>query len=1109
MKKKYPFLKKLIHLIFLFFSVIAFSQSVEVTDVSVTPICAGSTVTITFSATNGIGNNNKYDNSTFYDIYLINSSGSVDEIGSFQTSKVKYKKGSKKTTSNIKTTITIPITYPSGSGYKIAIKSSAPNSVASVASDPFDINSAPATPGKITGTITQFPALTGQTYSISAVPNATYNWTVPTGWTITAGQGTTAITVTTGSVGNNGNITVSAQNDCGKSESTLAVTVITSKIDFDGIDDYIDFGDNHDLTGNFTLEAWVLQESTTASGTRTIISKRDDLSTNKRGYHLILKNGKPNLTWYNNLGAIIININSSKSITNKKWYHIAASYDGTNAKLYVDGVLVKEKPTTTPPTNGTKKFLVGAMYDSSTPTTPKNNFNGYIDEVRVWDVALTAQQIHEMMNQRIIQYGLAVKGKTIPLDISGGLLWTNLIGYYPMSDGYTANDKSGNAVNGFPKNITTNQPNTAPLPYKSNAPGLWATPATWGDVQNIPNNIGIDIPPTPIDWNIVETSHNISSAGNKTLLGLIVNNSIITAGSDSKIEVSRYLKLNGIIDLQGRSQLVQTLNSDLEPTSAGYIKRNQQGVGNKNNYNYWSSPVGLIGEANNSNYSVAEVFKQGLAIKEGSYNTFVNTTNQDIHWIGGYDGKIDGGQIFLARYWLWKFENGKAYSNWVKIDEYSAIRPSQGFTVKGANAVKSGVQNYTFVGKPNNGRIALNSVLADNYFLVGNPYPSALDGKQFIIDNEQSITGTIYFWEQSSGNNTHLLAGYTGGYSTLSIVGGVAPSDPAAVGGGGPIKPDGIAGLGAGSYKVPKRFIPVGQGFFVIGKKGSGKQPIVFNNSQRGFHKEDSNESTYLFKNEASTKRKTQTNHFNDNSNDPIIDEKLAKIRLGFNTSDKFHRQLLLGFMNEKATDGEDYGYDAKQIGTRDNDMYFLINNSKYTIQGVGQFDVNKKYPLGVKATVGGDVQFTLDEILNLPSDVSINILDKLTGETHNISQKPFEINLEAGTYLDRFALTFKTQKLVAEDVKAEVLEPAVAQPIIEGIHVFMNNAIKELQIKNNSGEEILNVALINSLGQTVKTWNSNFNIRTISLPINTATGIYIVQIITKTGKTVRKISVE
>jgi hypothetical protein len=72
-----------------------------------------------------------------------------------------------------------------------------------------------------------------------------------------------------------------------------------------------------------------------------------------------------------------------------------------------------------------------------------------------------------------------------------------------------------------------------------------------------------------------------------------------------------------------------------------------------------------------------------------------------------------------------------------------------------------------------------------------------------------------------------------------------------------------------------------------------------------------------------------------------------------------------------------------------------------------------------------------------------------------------------------------------------------------------MNKAIGELQIKNNSSDEIVGVALRNVLGQTVKMWNSNFKAKTISLPINITTGIYLVQINTKTGKTVKKISVE
>ena len=86
----------------------------------------------------------------------------------------------------------------------------------------------PATPGAITGTAAQCAAAAGQTYSITPVTYATtYTWTVPTGWTITAGAGTASITVTAGAAGQNGNITVTAGNTCGTSAAqSLAVTVI-------------------------------------------------------------------------------------------------------------------------------------------------------------------------------------------------------------------------------------------------------------------------------------------------------------------------------------------------------------------------------------------------------------------------------------------------------------------------------------------------------------------------------------------------------------------------------------------------------------------------------------------------------------------------------------------------------------------------------------------------------------------------------------------------------------------------------------------------------------------------------------------------------------------
>ncbi|MBK6903467.1 MAG: HYR domain-containing protein [Saprospirales bacterium] len=97
------------------------------------------------------------------------------------------------------------------------------------------VNGAPATPGAISGTTPVCSDQTGLIYSISAVSGATsYNWTVPTGWSITAGSGTISITVTSGSADQSGTIAVTATNTCGTSAaSSLAVDLIDN-IGFNG-----------------------------------------------------------------------------------------------------------------------------------------------------------------------------------------------------------------------------------------------------------------------------------------------------------------------------------------------------------------------------------------------------------------------------------------------------------------------------------------------------------------------------------------------------------------------------------------------------------------------------------------------------------------------------------------------------------------------------------------------------------------------------------------------------------------------------------------------------------------------------------------------------------
>jgi PKD-like domain/MBG domain (YGX type) len=86
----------------------------------------------------------------------------------------------------------------------------------------------PATPGAITGGTLVCPSTAGQAISIAAVTGATsYTWTAPAGWSITAGQGTVSATVTSGTLVQTGNITVTAT--CGTTTSAASSQAVSFK----------------------------------------------------------------------------------------------------------------------------------------------------------------------------------------------------------------------------------------------------------------------------------------------------------------------------------------------------------------------------------------------------------------------------------------------------------------------------------------------------------------------------------------------------------------------------------------------------------------------------------------------------------------------------------------------------------------------------------------------------------------------------------------------------------------------------------------------------------------------------------------------------------------
>lgn len=867
--------------------------------------------------------------------------------------------------------------------------------------------------------------------------------------------------------------------------------IVERSVYFDGLVDYIDMEDCLNLNSSkFTMSAWIKRDAAD-TGTKSIVSKRNVAFT--QGYDLqILNNNKVQLYWKNGSNQVIT---SNTSIPDGEWHHVAAIYDGTNLSLYIDGVIDNQE-SKTPPVDTNESFYIAAAGKNA----PTQHFRGNIDEVRIWDTNLSVDQLRYIMNQEIEENSSFVSGKIIPDNITKNEIdeipWSELAGYYPMSV-YTytnTDDASGNGHQGALRNLDTVDRQTAPLPYESQANGNWNTQGTWsnGSMQTIPGTMSIVNASIPVDWNIVQTSHNVTMNNtsiptkNRTLLGLFVNSNTVTVDGDNSLDtgfgltISHYLKLDGKIDLQGESQMIQTEDSDLDVTSSGTLEKDQQGTRDMYTYNYWSSPVGNTSISNNNtSYSVSSVLRDGTNPASPQNITFITNS---------YDG-TSGTPIGIADYWIWKFVNQTSgdYSSWQHVRSNGTLNPGEGYTMKGVANTSGSVsleQNYTVNGKPNNGSISL-AINSGNDYLVGNPYASAIDAHAFIQDNAPTIdapgntTGTLYFWEHWGGGS-HVLGEYQGGYATYNLAGAV----PAVAYGIADEDVDQSVLVGT---KLPGRYIPVGQGFFVVGENTG---TIRFNNSQRVFVTEATSASVFM--------RNDGTNQSSADTSDEAFDPRM-KIRLEFNSVNTYTRKILV-VADENASMSYDWGYDAELYDNQVDDMYWLIDNDKYVIQGIDAINPDTELPLGINIDSDGINQISIDKLENIPDNMDIYLNDMELGIYHNLKESSYEINLLAGTYLDRFKIVFSA----GDTLSIETTEKDNAV-----LNVFYNINDENITILNPNNFMIEGIEIYTILGQSIMLQEENSSENEIHIDTTTfSTGTYIVKIETETGSYSHKVIV-
>ncbi|MFC0604838.1 T9SS type A sorting domain-containing protein [Winogradskyella pulchriflava] len=561
-----------------------------------------------------------------------------------------------------------------------------------------------------------------------------------------------------------------------------------------------------------------------------------------------------------------------------------------------------------------------------------------------------------------------------------------------------------------------------------------------------------------------------------------VNDQVLYVEDDVNLE-----EATAKLYLRSESQLLQgagtTGNSGI-----GELSVYQDGTVNQWAYNYWCSPVGgiLSNTSGNNDYRINQLDDPLLA-------TASTIDSNNSAFTAAYNGTAS--PLLISTRWLWTYVSSSAYADWIFAGDTGDINPGLGFTMKGNGTASTGNTTYDFRGKPNNGTMA-NPVAAGDFTLVGNPYPSAMDSAAFIHDtqNQAAITGTLFYWEQdasTSQTQTHVLQEYVGGYSefTINSSGVIISNTPAVF--FTYDEQDNMYSLPPGppasGTKMAQRYIPIGQGFMVEGRVGT-TGTVRAKNEHRAYVKEGA--QSYFFRNANVTNTDTGEIQFQENGL-PIVpsDYKRFRVNVDFSVNQsQYTRQLLLNF-HDTATAGFDYGLELSRSDNHASDTYFTLDNKAYSAQAY-PFEQALVIPLNVDIEQQQPLRFRIFDIQNFDDSQGIYIHDIENEIYVNLRDQDYELNIDPGTYTDRFEIVFTPgQSLGVDDFEVSKLT------------VIQNNGIHQLAVLNPNGLDIKSIEVFDVAGKRML--NSQYDVVSNRYELSTvdlSDGVYIVNVTSNTN---------
>ena len=194
-------------------------------------------------------------------------------------------------------------------------------------------------------------------------------------------------------------------------------------LDFDGTDGHVVMSGSPSYTTNMTFEAWIKNH---ANPNVDIIVGMDGTVSNHILEFRIYNKKLELLTNDGTFGTVT----GTTNMDDNQWHHVAFVKQGTAGTLYVDGKI--EATGTVLASLTLDHMVIGNLYLNGSPFGGDYEFDGYIDEVRIWDDARTQAEIQANMHREL-------EGSE-----------ANLVAYYQMSDGSgtTLTDNSTNTHTG-------------------------------------------------------------------------------------------------------------------------------------------------------------------------------------------------------------------------------------------------------------------------------------------------------------------------------------------------------------------------------------------------------------------------------------------------------------------------------------------------------------------------------------------------------------------------------------------------------------------------------------------------------------------------------------